>query len=456
MPLISTPIEQPLSGQISVPGDKSISHRAVILASMASGVSHITGWLDAEDTRATLNACQALGAEVQWEQYNGSQQALKITGTAGQFRAPSQPLDLGNSGTGVRLLLGAVAGQPITVKFVGDESLSQRPMGRIIKPLQQMGAQFDYAGQTQTQSKICLPIQALGPKTSTELTPSLQAIEYVMPVASAQIQTSVLLAGLQAAGETRIHQPGACRDHSERMLRLFGADCQRESPCTLVIYPGQLQACELDVPGDFSSAAFLMQAGLLVPGSSVKLLNVGNNPTRNGLLSVINAMQGQVEVEHLSTEPLGTQVFSEPRADLHIRHSALQGADVPERLVSNCIDEFPMIMAMASVAKGITRIRGAQELRVKESDRIAVMVSALQQLGVKVIEYPDGADVMGGSVGGGEVDAHGDHRIAMTLAVLGLLAEQAIVIHNADAIATSYPGFVDDMNQLGAKLEWRS
>ncbi len=456
MSLISKPIAQPLSGQIAVPGDKSISHRAVILASMAKGVSCITGWLDAEDTRATLNACQALGADIQWEQHNDGQQLLKITGTAGQFQPPSHPLDLGNSGTGVRLLLGAVAGQPIVVKFVGDESLSQRPMGRIIKPLQQMGAQFKYADQTQTDALVGLPIQTLGPKTQAEVSPGLQAIEYAMPVASAQIQASILLAGLQADGETRIHQPAACRDHSERMLRLFGAKCHRESPRTLVIYPGQLQACNVDVPGDFSSAAFLMQAGLLVPGSSVKLPNVGNNPTRNGLLTVINAMQGQVQAEGRSTEWSNTQAFSEPRADLHVRHSALQGMDVPEHLVSNCIDEFPMIMAMAAVATGVTRIRGAQELRVKESDRIAVMVNALRQLGVMVTEYPDGADVTGGAVVGGEVDAHGDHRIAMTLAVLGLLAEQPIVIHNADAIATSYPGFVSDMNQLGASLEWRS
>lgn len=453
-PLISNPVSQPLTGKIVVPGDKSISHRAVILASIAKGVSHITDWLDAGDTRATLNACAALGAGVQWQQQDGKP-VLQITGTAGRFQTPTQALDLGNSGTGVRLLLGAVAGQAIDAEFVGDESLSQRPMGRIIKPLQQMGAQFDYVGEALTDEAICLPIKSSGPQKSSASAAKLNAIEYAMPVASAQIQASILLAGLQADGVTRIHQPGACRDHSERMLRLFGADCRRESSRTLAIYPSQLEACTVQVPGDFSSAAFLLQAALLTPGSSVQLLNVGNNPTRNGLLSVVSGMQGQVGISLLPSESTVNQDFVEPRVELLARHSRLQGMDVPQPLVSNCIDEFPMIMAMAATAKGTTRVRGAAELRVKESDRIAVMVNALQQLGVQVTEYPDGADVIGGTVKGGEVDAHGDHRIAMTLAVLGLIAQQPIIIHNAQAIATSYPGFVDDMNHLGANLEWQ-
>ncbi len=446
MRLVSTPVGQPLSGTVSVPGDKSISHRAVILASLAKGTSRISGWLDAEDTQATLNACEALGARSQWSDDQGMA-ILSITGTDGRMSEPGQPLDLGNSGTGVRLLLGAVAGQPIKVTFTGDASLSQRPMGRIVTPLQQMGAGFSSTGDDTADSTIRLPLQSLGPLGGQKL----QAIDYRLPVASAQVQAAVLLAGLQATDAVSVRQPGVCRDHSERMLKLFGADIHRQDAELLTIRPGGLSATQVTVPGDFSSAAFLMQAALLVPESSVMLSGVGVNPTRTGLLDVIDRMGAEVTVKASQTPP-----HAEPIAGLHCRHSLLAGIRVPEQLVSNCIDEFPMIMALAAGSQSTTRIRGAAELRVKESDRIAVMAAALQQLGVEVTEYPDGADVTGGAVNGGEVDAHGDHRIAMSLAVLGLIARQPVVISNAQPIATSYPNFVADLNSLGAQLQWQT
>ncbi len=451
MQLTAHPLQQALAGNIRIPGDKSVSHRAVILATLASGVTSITGWLDAEDTRATLAACIALGAQADWSETDG-QRILRITGTAGQLRTPAMPLDLGNAGTGVRLLLGAVAGQFITVEFTGDESLSQRPMGRIINPLQQMGASFQYAVDAlDSDASIHLPLQSLGPKRAT----GLRAIDYQLPVASAQIQAAILLAGLYADGETRIRQPGVCRDHSERMLKLFGARLRRESPELLAIQPGSLQACAVQVPGDFSSAAFLLQAALLTANADITLTEVGINPTRTGLLEVIQRMGGQVTVA-----PRQAAKFAEPIAQLRCRQAPLHGIDVPAELVSNCIDEFPMIMALAALADGVTRIRGAAELRVKESDRIAVMSTALRQLGITVTEYPDGADILGnagsGGINGGQVDACGDHRIAMSLAVLGLAARQPVRISNAQAIATSYPGFVDDFTSLGAQLRWQS
>jgi len=445
MLLISHPVKQPLSGDITVPGDKSVSHRAVILATLAKGTSHISGWLDAEDTQATLAACIKLGAKIEWQQLDGKP-LLSITGTSGVLNECDEVLDLGNSGTGVRLLLGVLAGQKLSIGFTGDDSLRQRPMGRIVKPLQQMGARFVYT-QPSDEKKVavCLPLKSLGPESD-----QLTSIDYEMPVASAQVQAAVLLAGLQANDAVSVRQPGLCRDHSERMLRLFGARLQRIDQCHLKIWPGQLLASTVQVPGDFSSAAFLLQAALLVPGSLVSIQAVGINPTRTGLLEVISQMGGQVQLQADATVE-----HAEPTANLQAKYSRLNGIQVSEALVPNCIDEFPMIMAMAAVSNGMTRIRGAAELRVKESDRIAVMATALQVLGTVVTEYPDGVDIIGGDIDGGEVDAHGDHRIAMSLAVLGLIARRPIRIHNAQAIATSYPQFVKHLNVLGAQLQWQ-
>lgn len=438
MQLNAYPMVSPLSGSIRVPGDKSVSHRSVILATLASGFSHIRGWLDAEDTQSTLKACEALGAIVSWSS-DESGPVLCVKGCGGVLKQPEHPLDLGNSGTGVRLLMGAVAGQPINVSFTGDQSLSQRPMGRIVEPLQLMGATFEYADSARG---VCLPLRSLAGQGD-----GLKAIDYAMPVASAQVQAAVLLAGLSADGASTIHQPNTCRDHSERMLKLFGAQINRQSAQTLIIEPSLLTGCDVNVPGDFSSAAFLIQAALLVPGSDVNLKSVGMNPTRTGLLQIVAAMGGDISVSEVAQQ-------TEPYADMQIHAKPLHGLNVPTDLVANCIDEFPMIMAMASVAKGTTRIRGAAELRVKESDRIAVMAKALLQLGVDVVEYRDGVDIVGGAVNGGLVDADGDHRIAMSLAVLALVASGPVEISHAEAIATSYPNFVNDLQQLGAHLEW--
>lgn len=447
--LVSSPIRRGLYGQVQVPGDKSISHRAAMLASFAHGRSTIRGWLQATDTKATLQACEQLGAGVQWCA-EADDPVLLIDGCGGSFKTPEQVLDLGNSGTGVRLLLGLLAGQDCQVGLSGDASLCQRPMGRIIRPLLQMGARFadERARPIAAEQSALLPLRSLGPAGG-----GLQGIEYHMPMASAQVQAAVLLAGLQAAGDTRVIQPGVCRDHSERMLQHFGADIQRLDAATLVIRRSDLQATDVTVPADISSASFLLAAATLQPGSAVQLAGIGVNPTRDGILRVLAEMGAAVTQGEPSTA-------AEPVANLRARAAGLHGVDVPEQWVPNCIDEFPLIMALAALADGTTRIRGAAELRVKESDRLAVMSTALQQLGVPLREYDDGVDVTGlcttgSELQGGRVDAHGDHRIAMSLAVLGMRAAAPILIDNAEQIATSYPQFVAHMNQLGADLQWQ-
>lgn len=441
--LVSQPVNKPLNGTVQVPGDKSISHRAAIFATLANGLTTITGWLQAEDTLATLAACEAMGAGVIWRDQNHPNAQLQITGCAGQMTAVDR-CDLGNSGTGARLLLGLLAGQSMKTTVTGDTSLRSRPMGRIIKPLRRMGAHFASftAGDNMTLPITCQP------------SAGLKGIDYTMPVASAQLQAALLLAGMQAEGTTTIRQPGTFRDHSERMLAHFGADIKRIDVQTLQIRRSQLAASPLQVPADFSSAAFLLAAAILVPGSMVELPDIGVNSTRTGLLHLLDQMQAPVQIKNET-------VSAEPVATLHAGHRPLTAIDVPNELVANSIDEFPVLMALAACADGITRIRGAAELRVKESDRIAVMCKALQQLGITVQEYKDGADVTGvnrasgACISGGEVSAMGDHRIAMSLAVLGLVAQEPVIIHGARAINTSYPDFTAHMNTLGAKLEWR-
>ncbi|MGY6631858.1 MAG: 3-phosphoshikimate 1-carboxyvinyltransferase [Wenzhouxiangella sp.] len=428
--LIVTPIRHGLKGRCLPPGDKSISHRLAILGGLAKGETRIRGFLDAEDTRATLAAMAALGAEV-------SESAGEIRIRGGQLHAPGSPLDLGNSGTGMRLLCGALAGRPELIgqrlTLVGDQSLSSRPMGRVTEPLALMGARI------QSQGRAPLEIEPA----------ALSGIAYTLPVASAQIKSALLLAGLVAEGTTTVVEPGPSRDHSERLLPAFGAVVDQR-PGRVAIEGGQpLRGIECRVPGDLSSATFAMAAALLVPDSEVVFDNLGINPTRDGILRIFQAMGGQLAIERQDT--LGT----EPVASLRLSSASLRGIDVPPEWVPLAIDEFPMLMAMAAAVEGTTRIRGAQELRVKESDRLAVMSEQLRQLGVRVQETPDGAVIEGGRVGGGRVDSHGDHRIAMSLAVLGLVADGPIEIANAQWIRTSYPAFVDDMNALGAGLEWR-
>ncbi len=426
------PARTPLSGTYRPPGDKSVSHRAAIFGGLAEGETEIHGFLDSADTRATLEAMRVLGADV-------SQSGGVILMRGGQLRAPAGDLDLGNSGTGMRLLAGALAGRPdlsgASLRLVGDESLSTRPMGRIIEPLRAMGADID-------------SVDGHAPLT---LRPrALRGIRYEQPMASAQVKSALLLAGLSAEGATEVVEPGISRDHTERMLPAFGAqllwgDCQ----CRLD-GPQKLQGTVCRVPGDLSSAAFVLAATLLVDGSTVELIEVGLNPTRDGVLRILEAMGASVERTMVSSGE------GEPAGHLRVRPGNLRGVDIESEWVPLAIDEFPVLMALAARAAGTTRIRGAEELRVKESDRLAVMCRELSKLGVQVREYPDGADIAGGPVRGGRVDSHGDHRIAMSLAVLGLVAEAPVEIENAQWIRTSYPGFVDDMRALGAEMEWSS
>jgi len=431
MKLIVHPCSEPLRGRCRPPGDKSVSHRLAILGGLAEGETRISGYLESADTLATLLAMEQLGVGV--ERRNGE---VRVDGGLGSVK--NATLDLGNSGTGVRLLTGALAGRPELaggeLTLIGDHSLSSRPMGRIIEPLRQMGAELSSESDR-------LPIR---------LKPSpLHGIRYRPKVASAQVKSAVLLAGLAAEGETILVEPGPSRDHTERLLPAFGACIEHHGAEVRIVGGQTLRGGEFQVPGDLSSAAFLIGAGLLVPGSSVTIENVGLNPTRDGVLRILEAMDVNVE------QRLAQSVGDEPVGALKVRGSSLKGVDIPPDWVPLAIDEFPLIMALAAVAEGSTTIVGAEELRVKESDRLAVMCEQLIRLGVELHETPDGAVIHGGTVDGGVVDSCGDHRIAMSLAVLGLVAKNSVVIENAEWIQTSYPRFPEDLRSLGANLEWR-
>lgn len=430
MRLVVEPACGPLTGRYTAPGDKSISHRLAILAGLAEGESVVSGYLDSADTHATLAAMASLGAVV--TEANGQ---LRIRGET--LAAPDTPLDLGNSGTGVRLLAGALAGHPQLfghrIHLVGDASLSRRPMDRIIEPLRGMGGKIE-------DRNGCLPL-VLSPAP-------LRGIRYRPRVASAQVKSAILLAGLWADGETIVVEPGPSRDHTERLLPAFGVEIIRRGEEIGLVGGQTLQPGRFHVPGDLSSAAFAAAAGLIVPGSQIELDNVGLNPSRDGVLRILEAMHGQVD-RHATAA-----VGNEPVGSLSVRASGLKGADIPPAWVPLAIDEFPVVMALAAVAEGRTTIRGAAELRVKESDRLAVMCRQLARLGVVVNETADGAEIQGGPVRGGIVDSCGDHRIAMSLTVLGLVAEAPVRIENAEWIRTSYPGFVDDLSALGAVLHW--
>jgi len=424
------PAHAPLSGEYRPPGDKSVSHRAAIFGGLAAGETEIHGFLDSADTRATLNAMAALGAEV-----SEADGVIRVHG--GQLKAPTGNLDMGNSGTGMRLLTGALAGHPdlfgASIRLIGDESLSARPMERIIEPLRAMGADIESVDG-------CAPL-TVRPR-------QLRGMFYEQPMASAQVKSALLLAGLNAEGATEVVEPGISRDHTERMLPAFGARLVRGKCRCRMDGDQRLRGTVCRVPGDLSSAAFILAAGLIVDGSNIRLTEVGLNPTRDGILRIVAAMGAEIE---LATT---TSADEEPAGHLRIRFGKLAGVDIAPEWVPLAIDEFPVLMALAARANGTTRIRGAEELRVKESDRLAVMCGELAKLGVDVTEQPDGADITGGPVHGGYVDSHGDHRIAMSLAVLGLVADAPVQIDNAEWIRTSYPGFVDDMRALGAEMEW--
>lgn len=429
------PAAGPLTGTIRPPGDKSISHRAAIFGGLASGDTRIEGFLVADDTLATLEAVAALGAQV-------SRQGDRVGIRGGHLTAPAKALDLGNSGTGMRLIAGALAGHPdlfgTELELVGDPSLSRRPMGRIIEPLTAMGAQID-----SRDGHAPLRIRPVG----------LHAWQHRLPMASAQVKSAIVLAGLQASGTTAIHEPGTSRDHTERLLPAFGVEIESGANGTRLTGPQHLAGCRVDVPGDLSSAAFMIAAAVLVGQSRIEISRVGVNPTRDGFLRVLERMSARPLCRVAATHP--EAAGAEPVATLEVAAgSRLIGTAIPEPWVALAIDEFPIIMALAATADGVTTIAGAAELRVKESDRLAVMSRQLQRLGVRVEETADGAVIHGGTVSGGEVDAGGDHRIAMSLAILALVARDPVTIHGAEWIATSYPGFVDDLNRIGGSAQW--
>lgn len=419
----------PLRGTIRVPGDKSISHRSIMLGALAVGETRVTGLLEGEDVLSTAAAMRAMGASV--ERLGDGEWSVQGVGV-GALLQPQTPLDMGNSGTSTRLLMGLVASHPIMANFIGDASLSKRPMGRVIEPLSQMGAAFDASEGGR------LPLTVRGALPAVP-------ISYRLPVASAQVKSAVLLAGLNTPGITTVIEPVPTRDHSERMLRGFGADLsvEVESDGTRVIRlvgEAELKPQTIEVPGDPSSAAFFIVAALIVPGSELTIQNVGLNPTRAGIVEVLRQMGGKIE------ELNRREVGGEPVADLVVRHSALKGIAVDPAIASSMIDEFPALFVAAALAEGTTVTTGLEELRVKESDRIAVMAAALTLAGAGVTETEDGLTIhgTGGDLLRGTATAiatHLDHRIAMSMAVAGLACREGVEVDDTRPIATSFPIF---------------
>ncbi len=426
----------PLSGIVTVPGDKSISHRALMFGALAVGETVITGLLTGEDVLATAAALTAMGAQIERK---GDIWHVHGVGVGGLLQ-PQTALDMGNSGTSTRLLMGLIASHPITATFIGDASLSRRPMGRVIDPLSLMGASF-----------AASPGGRL-PLTMTGLCPAVP-LRYTLPVASAQVKSAVLLAGLNTPGHTIVIEPTPTRDHSERMLQGFGANLSVEiTPAGRVITlagEAELKPQIITVPGDPSSAAFPMVAALIVPGSHITITNVGLNPTRAGLVKTLQAMGGDIALTNQR------QVGGEPVADLVVRHSALTGIEVPPEDAASMIDEYPILFIAAAFAQGTTAMRGLEELRVKESDRITVMATGLTACGIRAQELPDGLIITGSAgekrPGGATVAANLDHRIAMSFAVLGLHTKAPVTIDDATPIATSFPSFIMMMQTLGAQ-----
>lgn len=422
----------PLRGEIVVPGDKSISHRAIMFAALAEGMSRIDGFLEGEDTRATAAIFRQLGVCI--ETPSESRRIVHGVGLHG-LAAPAGILDCGNAGTGMRLLAGLLAGQRFATTLSGDESLSRRPMRRVIDPLTAMGARID------SEPGGLPPLRIAGGS-------ALHGISYTAPVASAQVKSALLLAGLYAQGDTEVRELHPTRDYSERMLAAFGWPIVFE-PGRACLSGGRhrLHATDVVVPADFSSAAFFIVAATLVPDSDLLLRAVGLNPRRTGLLAALRLMGADI-VEHEPREQGGERV-----ADLRVRHAQLRGADIPVGLVPDMIDEFPALFVAAAAAEGTTIIGGAAELRVKESDRIAVMAKGLASLGVRIEETADGALIEGGVLRGGKVDSAGDHRCAMSFAIAGLIAGSEVQIADCANVATSFPGFFELANGCGFDLD---
>ena len=415
---------------VSVPGDKSISHRALMLGAIADGPTDVSGFLAGEDCLSTLTAMRALGISIR--QPGPTELSVDGAGRDG-LCPPGADLDLGNSGTAMRLMAGLLSGQPFDSVLTGDSSLNSRPMGRIIKPLSQMGAEI---GSEDGRPPLRI-------KGNT----SLRSIEYVMPIASAQVKSAVLLAGLYATGTTSVVEPATTRDHTERMLGSMGVDVFSDQG-RIELEGGQgLKGCEIEVPGDLSSASFLMLAAILAEDADVLIKGVGINPTRTGVIDILHGMGADIDVcnpRFMGKEPVG---------DIRVRSSQLHGCSVDPALVSLAIDEFPVLFVAAAAAAGETVFSGIGELRVKESDRIAAMADGMRALGIKVQESDDGAIVEGGQFRGGRVDSYGDHRIAMSLAVAATVAEDAVEVRDVASVDTSFPGFVNCLASVGADIE---
>jgi 3-phosphoshikimate 1-carboxyvinyltransferase len=417
-----------LQGQLRVPGDKSISHRAIMLGALAEGVTTITGFLEGEDCLATLNAFRAMGVRI-----DGPEQGqVTVHGVGLQgLRAPSDPLDMGNSGTSMRLMSGILAGQAFDTVLTGDASLTRRPMRRVTEPLTRMGARIEATEQGTA------PLRIYGGQR-------LSGIDYPLPVASAQVKSCLLLAGLYAAGVTRVTEPAPTRDHTERMLEGFGYPMQREGHRTVAVEGGgRLTSTTIDVPADFSSATFLLVGASIAPGSDLLLEHVGVNPTRTGAIDILRLMGGDIEI--LNPRLAG----GEPVADLRVRHTPLHGVRISGDLAPLAIDEFPALFIAAACAKGVTTLTDAAELRVKESDRIQVMADGLMALGIAAEPTPDGMIIQGGTFSGGTVETHGDHRIAMSFAIAALRASGPVSIHDCANVNTSFPGFVSLIRNAG-------
>jgi 3-phosphoshikimate 1-carboxyvinyltransferase len=420
-----------LSGTLRVPGDKSISHRSIMLGSLAEGTTRISGFLEGEDSLATLRAFRALGVDITGPVAG----AVTIQGVGMHgLKTPAGPLDLGNSGTSMRLLVGLLAGQGLELTLIGDSSLSGRPMRRVTDPLQRMGARVE----TTTAGTAPLLIRPVN---------HLNAIDYPLPVASAQIKSCLLLAGLYAEGTTRITEPAPTRDHTERMLSGFGYPVERAGASVSVEGGGTLTACDIDIPADISSAAFFLVGASIAPGSDILLQHVGINPTRDGVINILRLMGADIEI--LNRRDVG----GEPVADLRVRSAGLRGIRIPVDQVPLAIDEFPALFVAAACAEGETVLTGAEELRVKESDRIQVMADGLTALGVRAAPTPDGIVIQGGQIHGGRVGSHGDHRIAMAFAMAALRAEGEILIDDCSNVNTSFPGFVRLAAAAGLAIE---
>jgi len=418
-----------LHGRIRVPGDKSISHRAVMLGAIANGQTRIRGFLQGEDTLATMAAFRAMGIAIE---HNGEDVTIHGAGLYG-LKPPAHPLDLKNSGTSARLLSGLLAGQKFDCEIIGDDSLMKRPMRRVVDPLKKMNADISCSEQG------TLPIKIRGRRR-------LRGIDYTLPVVSAQLKSCLLLAGLYAEGKTCVHETVATRDHTERMLEHFGCVLDKKNNTLCISGGNELKASEIIVPADISSAAFFMIGACIAEGSDITLENVGINPARDGVIRILLSMGANITLNNQR------MLSGEPVADVRLRASPLHGIDIPAERVPGAIDEFPAIMIAAAAANGKTVLRGATELRVKESDRIAAIAEGLQAIGIPVVTHDDGMEVTGGRIQGGTVNSHADHRIAMAFAMAGLKSETPIRVEDCTNVNTSFPGFIELAQSAGLNI----